>query len=195
MKINFLGDSITHGYAIKQQDIWTSIIQAERNEDVIINKGINGDTTAGMLSRFQVDVVADKPDIVHIMGGANDIICCATADQIKGNFNSLSRQAKSRGIKTIIGIQPLPIVEEVIPIWKEFSDFNRVFEEMKNLNKWLHKYCAVDTNVLLIDYAKELEEKYNRNLNDLYIDGLHLNEKGNKILAEIFLENFSKFKL
>ncbi len=188
MKINFLGDSITYGEHLNREDTWTSIIQKERKDDVIINRGISGDTTTGMLSRFQSEVVADKPDRVHIMGGLNDIICCGTADQIKGNFKAMSQQAKFYGIKPIIGICPLPVIEQINPAWKEFTDFDRLMKEMQNLNNWLCEYSSISEGVLLIDYETELSNQNNVNRSDLYIDGMHLNQQGQQLLSEIFLD-------
>lgn len=37
------------------------------------NRGIGGDTSAGMLSRLYFDVVQQRPDIVIFMGGTNDL--------------------------------------------------------------------------------------------------------------------------
>ncbi len=192
MKINFLGDSITYGEHLDRQDVWTSIIQNKRKDDIIINRGISGDTTAGMLSRFQVEVVADKPDVVHIMGGLNDMTCCATADQVKGNFKAMSKQAQFYGIQPIIGLCPLPVIEQIIPAWKTFADFDRLIEEMKNLHRWLHQYCAVASDIFLIDYNEKLAQYYQENRVDLYSDGLHLNTKGNEVLAKIFLDFYNQ---
>lgn len=188
MKINFIGDSITYGEHLDGEDTWTSMIQNARKEDIIINKGIAGDTTTGMLSRFQVEVVADNPDMVHIMGGLNDIICCGSADQIKGNFKAMSQQAKFYGIKPIIGICPLPVVEQINPAWKAFTDFDRLMQEMQNLNEWLCAYSAVSSGVFLVDYETKLSNQNGENRSNLYIDGMHLNSKGNKLLSDIFLD-------
>lgn len=38
-----------------------------------VDRGISGQTTAQMLLRFQADVIALHPAIVHILGGSNDV--------------------------------------------------------------------------------------------------------------------------
>lgn len=185
MKINFIGDSITYGEHLKRKDTWTTIIQNARKKDIIINRGISGDTTNGMLSRFQAEVVVDKPDVVHIMGGLNDIICYGSADYIKGNFKAMSQQAKFYNIKPIIGICPLPMVKQINPAWKKFTDFNRLIKEMQNLNEWLCEYVSISSDIFFVNYETKLN---NENRSSLYIDGMHLNQQGQKLLSETFLD-------
>ncbi len=187
MRIVFLGDSITYGEYLNRNYVWTKLVQNERPNDTIINRGISGDTTAGMLARFQTEVITDKPDIIHLMGGLNDVICGSTAQQIQGNFNAMSQQAKFYGIQPIIGICPLPIVEQILPEWKKFTDFDQIISEMKTLNEWLRKYIAVSSDISIIDYEAEFNNQYAENRKNIYIDGIHLNEQGNKLLAKIML--------
>ncbi len=187
MKIYFLGDSITYGEYLNRNAVWTTLIQNERPDDTIINSGIPGDTTEGMLARFQKEAVAGKPNIIHIMGGANDIICGKTARDIQGNFMAMTQQAKFYGIQPVIGICPLPVIDHIIPAWKAFTDFTRVIHEMKMLNEWLHSYVSVFANISIIDYDAALSKQFGENRKDLYIDGLHLNKQGNTVLAKTML--------
>ena len=55
MKIICIGDSLTEGYGVGRPENWVTLLN-ERSENDIINKGISGDTTGGMLARFQKDV-------------------------------------------------------------------------------------------------------------------------------------------
>jgi hypothetical protein len=60
----FLGDSITQG--------WNSI--ARIFPDIkVVNRGIGGDTTRGVLYRLNADVLALKPAAVVLLIGINDI--------------------------------------------------------------------------------------------------------------------------
>ncbi|MDP8161639.1 GDSL-type esterase/lipase family protein [Pasteurella skyensis] len=191
MKINFLGDSITYGYELDNKDVWTALIQEKRKEDIIINRGISGDSTAGMLTRFQTEILTDTPDIMHLMGGLNDVFSGAKAKHIQANFFALSHQAKFYGIKTVVGICPLPIKEMLEEDFKAFIKFDDAYKQMKKLNQWLRRYNTISDSISIIDYEKELKNYYQGNIQDLYLDGVHLNEQGNKVLAQIFLDNFS----
>lgn len=180
MKISFLGDSITYAKDLNRNEAWISIIQEKRKDDLFINKGISGDTSSGMLARLHPEIICEKPDFVHIMGGLNDIICHANADQIKGNFKAMSKQANFYGIKPIIGISPL--------LEQKGNDFERILKEMRKLHEWLYEFSSTSLDVMLIDYDQHLSS----DRQDLYLDNLHLNKKGNEILADIFLDFLQK---
>ena len=72
MKIICHGDSLTQGSDMAKPDTWTSLLGNHLGVPVV-NTGISGDTTAGMLARFTVDVVPQKPNIAILMGGTNDL--------------------------------------------------------------------------------------------------------------------------
>jgi lysophospholipase L1-like esterase len=68
----YIGDSLTAATDIPVGHAWPALVTNNLNRTVI-NRGIGGDTTAGMLALFFPDVVADKPAFVFIMGGTNDL--------------------------------------------------------------------------------------------------------------------------
>ena len=73
MKIVCIGDSLTSGFGVFKDKRWTELM-IKNHKLNIINKGINGDTTTGMLCRFFDDVLSLKPSLAIIMGGCNDFI-------------------------------------------------------------------------------------------------------------------------
>jgi hypothetical protein len=78
-----------------------------------INKGVPGNTTAQMLARFQTDVIELHPDVVHILGGANDVKDGVFNPEtecgpICGNLEQMSAMAQAAGIKVVVGT-PLDI--------------------------------------------------------------------------------------
>lgn len=81
-----IGDSVVYGDAISEGDGhantikggWVSRIDNQLNEEfpdgyVTSNKGIPGDTAQGVLNRLNSDVIDQKPDIVIVHVGGNDI--------------------------------------------------------------------------------------------------------------------------
>ena len=71
MKLICIGDSLTFGYGVRPSQRWTRLCAQETGWE-IVNEGISGDTTGGMLARFSADVLPERPDAVLMMGGAND---------------------------------------------------------------------------------------------------------------------------
>ncbi len=188
MKIVFLGDSLTYAYGMKRSDAWLTYVNREDGIEAI-NKGINGDTTSGMLSRFKSDVIDLNPTHVHIMGGANDVICDATEDMIKPNLMAMVHQAHAHGIKPIVGIAPSSLGGKICEEWSSFTDFKRVSQTLLKYREWIFRFC-LSFGVDYIDYHQKLNDYMKKNkLKSLFFDGLHLNEEGNRVIADIFIES------
>jgi lysophospholipase L1-like esterase len=192
MKIVCLGDSLTYGFGARRSLVWTKIAQDKLGME-IINEGICGDTTSGMMGRFYNAVYAKSPAAVLIMGGVNDFIVGADIGIVKSNIMSMAHQSIAKYIDPIIGIPTKIYAENVRSDWAEFSDFNKVAEELAEYRQWLIKFCNT-FNFKYIDFYSELENKAGVESRDLYVDGLHFNEKGNEILAEIFVTAINSYK-
>ena len=67
-----------------------------------IDKGISGQNTSQMLSRFQKDVVDLNPQVVVIMGGTNDLAQGVTKQQIVDNIAQMAEMAAGAGIKVVL---------------------------------------------------------------------------------------------
>ena len=52
MKLICIGDSLTFGYGVRPSQRWTRLCAQETGWE-IVNKGISGDTTGGMLVRLR----------------------------------------------------------------------------------------------------------------------------------------------
>ena len=79
----FLGDSITQG--------WESGLAAAFPDMKVANRGINGDTTRGVLIRLHDDVEVLDPAAVVLLIGTNDLEEGATPDVIAGNLSLIVR--------------------------------------------------------------------------------------------------------
>ena len=67
-----------------------------------IDKGISGQNTTQMLSRFQKDVVDLNPKVVVIMGGTNDLAQGVAKEQIVANISQMAEMADAAGIKVVL---------------------------------------------------------------------------------------------
>ena len=175
-KIVCIGDSLTEGYQILTGSCWPSLLNKEANYEVI-NSGICGDTTSGMLARFHEMVIVHKPDYVIIMGGANDIWFNIPDHQIIGNILAMTRLARHYKIQSIIGI-PTPFY---LP---ESNEGEHFFMDLKGMHLRLKEYIqtlkrfAFDDNQPIIDFSVNMHI-------DLFLeDGLHPNEEGHQIMAK-----------
>ena len=191
MKIVCIGDSITYGFGIRRSETWISLA-AEKTGLKIQNKGINGDTTGGMLARFKEDVINTKPKIVLIMGGANDLIAGADLGIVKANIMAMCHQAFGSLITPVVGISPPMDTRNIRDDWRSFADFSKINTEMTLYREWIYQFSKT-FNVQTIDFYSEINKKTTDFTGSLYIDGLHLNEAGQSFMAEAFCDFIIKY--
>jgi lysophospholipase L1-like esterase len=131
----FIGDETTTNWPMTGQPTW-------------INKGVAGNTTAEMLARFQTDVIDLHPDVVHIMGGANDTIdeTWAPGSQCGPdactNIEEMVQMAEAAGIRPIVAL-PLPVAGMSMNDQIELSTMTRLL---------ILNYVNGDLPAYLLDY-------------------------------------------
>ncbi len=190
----FLGDSITAGFQQGPRDLppryypFTNMLESilrirlkatgSKKDVVIENKGMDGDSTSGMVKRFTMSVVPEKPDYVVLMGGLNDLFTRLPSDDVYRNLVQLTQMSKEIGAE--------PIMLSTTPV-AGAHDFNSV---IKDLNDTVRGYCT-ENDIRFIDLFSELV--HNGTIAEAYSnDGVHLSDGGYKkiisILAPLLLE-------
>lgn len=191
MRTICIGDSFTRGFGVQHDENWVTLLNTPCS--TFLNKGINGDTTGGMLGRFYSDVTADKPNYVIITGGLNDFITGANCPMVQTNYMALVHQAFHHNIIPIIGIQPGFNLSQVRKDWAEFADFSGVSDYQKELRNWIIKFCHT-FGVFYIDFYDSMEKIISNNPSvNFYLDGIHLTQKGHLHIAEIAVNALADF--
>lgn len=185
-KLVCLGDSLTEGYGVDKELAWPALLQEKLHIEVI-NCGISGDTTAGMLARFYPQVLQFNPSHVIIMGGTNDIWWNVNQNIIQANIQAMTRQAEHNGMVPVIGL-PIPIYPEgVDEAWGPKSGFSRCQKKVAQYVKSLKaqakadQFLYLDFYSLFVNNEGEIIEKY-------FLDGIHPTEEGHRLMAELAAE-------
>jgi lysophospholipase L1-like esterase len=151
MKIVCIGDSLTYGFGVRRTKTWTYMSEKKLGME-IINEGINGDTTGGMLGRFYSSVFSQRPDCVFIMGGTNDFIAGADMGTVKANIMSMVHQSMGKMVEPIIGIPPNVDLKNIREDWAEFTDFDKIAKNLEEYKEWLIKFSRL-FNLKIIDFS------------------------------------------
>jgi len=96
-RIVFMGNSIT--------DFWVRDSPDFFKGKSYIGRGISGQTTPQMLTRFRTDVVHLHPKVVVILAGINDLAGNtgpSTLEMIEDNLASMAEIADANGIRVIL---------------------------------------------------------------------------------------------
>lgn len=184
IKLVCIGDSLTAGYEIPLDKRWSDIVNRRFNVEVI-NHGIKGDTTSGMLARFINVITNNQPNYIIIMGGTNDIFFNVEFSTILSNIHSMSRIAKHYGIFPIIGV-PTGFytrgehVNQSMFIDNQTSSSN-IIEYQRLLKQYVEEYEQSS-----IDFGFNMDESF------FLKDGYHPNEKGHICMAKKVIDCLEK---
>jgi lysophospholipase L1-like esterase len=176
-RVVFLGDSITENWVLADPGFF---------EGGVLNRGIGGQTTPQMLVRFRADVIALKPQMVHILAGTNDVAGNtgpSTEQDFKNNIMSMVDLARANGIRVVLGSIPpaatfnwRPQLDPVPPI--------------KALNAWLRDFAA-KSRVEYIDYYAALAGASGELKPEFGNDGVHPNRDGYRVMRKLALERIA----
>lgn len=100
VKLAILGDSLAAGYGLAPAQAFPTRLQAalkDKGRNVaVINHGVSGDTTAGGLERIDW-MMADKPDIVMVELGGNDMLRALDPGATERNLDAIIAKLKQAG--------------------------------------------------------------------------------------------------
>lgn len=99
------GDSLVHGYGLDEQDTFPAQLEAalrERGHRVqVLNAGNSGDTSAAGLARLDW-ALADDPDAVLVVLGANDALRGMEPAETYGNLTSLLADLEEKELPILL---------------------------------------------------------------------------------------------
>lgn len=187
-KLYCLGDSLTFGLGVRFHLRWTNLAAQESKLD-IINLGICGDTTSGMLARLHGDIRPLLPPNalqagvrVLLMGGCNDIFYTGSSSTAQANMGAMVHELISYGVEPIVGI-PLPVASEKAPgAWRKLVDFEEAAAVVGDYCVWLRGFCTAFC-VRCVDFREDFLCRDGRIKNELLLDGLHPTAEGHRLMA------------
>lgn len=182
-KLICLGDSLTFGLRVPQSQTWPRLVQETGVE--VINLGICGDTTGGMLARLPAVLKEQGKTqaVVLIMGGSNDIFYSGTDTAARNNLGAMVHQVIAAGLTPVVGI-PLPIVPEDAPKeWEPVANFHEAAKLLESYCAWLKTYCKA-FHIPTVDFREDFLDTRGNARRELYCDGLHPNAQGHRLMAQ-----------
>ena len=205
LTINFLGDSITEGYGVENpQNIYHQIIKEKYNLKHAYNYGISGTRIArqnapseecprnDLYFGLRSEIMQADADVIVVFGGTNDY---AHGDAPFGNLDDEDIYTFCGGVNSLIN-----------NLLKNFKKAKIVF--MTPLHRTEETNPSQPDGKILEDYAKAvLEICKNKGIpvidlfginpldpydTSLVPDGLHPNDNGHKIMAEVIASELLK---
>lgn len=191
-KIVFIGNSIVNGFPHKRSECFVSRFRDLTGHDVI-NKGINGETTEQVKTRFGKDVLSHKPTRVYLLTGTNDFIYnTAAPTDAFDSLLDLGRTAIAHGIQPIL-LTPLMIDGALAEQrWLEGTDYEKVARELALLRDLMMELPS-DQGIAVIDTQRYYMSLYDKShVEDYLSDGLHPTVVGHAALAYFLFEDLKR---
>jgi len=104
-----LGDSLSAGYGINQENGWVALLEKDLGDDHrIINGSISGDTTGGGLNRLPRLLEEFDPDFVLLELGGNDGLRGQPLALMKANLQAMIKLVREAGAEPVLFGMRLP---------------------------------------------------------------------------------------
>ncbi len=180
-----------------------------RSSYQVLNKGIAGNNSSDLLARVDKDVIANKPDLVILMVGSNDMINSKKFIRVNdylSNLDSIVNLIKAGRPKVKLVVSSILPVEESYLFQrhdpKNFPDKPNV--KIKQLNNAIEQF-AKERNLIFIPLYDEFvrygtdytspESLLVNSKNSSVDDGVHPTANGYKIIGDYFYQKLKENKL
>jgi acyl-CoA thioesterase I len=167
--ILFLGDSLTAGYGVTQEEAYPVLLAARWEKEGVPfkarNAGVSGATTAGLLESLDWSLAPDVHTVLLAVG-ANDGLRGLSLMQSRKNISAIIEEARRRGIRVVLAGMKIP------PNYGEayIRDFQSMYAELAQ------SHGLKRLPFLLEGVAGD--PRYNIE------DGIHPNAAGHRLIAE-----------
>ena len=190
-RIVFFGDSITAaavkpgGYIVKLDSMIA--LQSKTEQYELIGAGVSGNKVYDLYLRMEEDVLAKDPDIVVIYIGVNDVWHKRTSgtgtdpDKFEKFYQAIINKLKAKKINVIL-CTPAVIGEKTDfsnQLDGDLNEYSRIIRNIAGKNS----LPVVDLRKSFLDYNLK-NNTDNRDKTVLTTDGVHLNAKGNQLVAD-----------
>jgi lysophospholipase L1-like esterase len=190
-RVIFFGDSITQlgvepgGYITRIDSMCK--LENKSSEFEFIGSGVGGNKVYDLYLRMDDDVLAKNPDIVVIYIGVNDVWHKASfgtgtdPDKFERFYNAILKRLKDKNIRAIL-CTPAVIGERNDFSNQQDGDMNRYSGIIRGIAQ-KNNLPLVDLRQKFLDYNKQYNTE-NQESGILTRDRVHLNDKGNQLVAE-----------
>jgi isoamyl acetate esterase len=190
-RVIFFGDSITQagveprGYITMLAALMAS--KGLTNNYELLGAGIGGNKVYDLYLRMEEDVLAKKPDIVVIWVGVNDVWhkrsygTGTDADKFEKFYTAIIKKLQEKKIGVLL-CTPAVIGEKTDHSNELDGDLNKYSGIIRELAK-KNNCRLVDLRRVFLNYNLSIN-KDNKESGILTTDRVHLNEAGNKLVAE-----------
>lgn len=167
-KLLILGDSLSAGYGLKQEQSWVSLLQDAWQDSsiTVINAAISGETTDGALARLPRLLTQHQPSHIYIELGGNDGLQGHPVSKMRANLAKIIVASQTAGSEVILQQMQIP------------TNYGRRYTELFTQS---FQSLATEYDITLLPFfLAEIALKPNL----MQADGIHPNGAAQAIIAQ-----------
>jgi len=130
-KVLAIGDSITrgfgadgHGYPEQLQGLLRA--SAGRAGVQVVNMGVDGERSDGLLARIDAAIAANAPAVVLITTGGNDLLRRVDDASVRSNLGAIVQQVRMAGAWPVVFAVPKPTLSVAVG----FGSDHEIYQEL-----------------------------------------------------------------
>jgi lysophospholipase L1-like esterase len=139
----------------------------------VVNQGVNAQPSDVIAARFDEDVVAQKPAVVVIIAGVNDVYQGRPAQHVTDQLAAMYQRARDAGIRVVAGT--------IVPYNTATADQNA---RMHDINDWIRTQAGADPGVIFVDTRAAVAAAGEPDRLASSPDGLHPDPAGYRKMAD-----------
>ena len=199
MKVVFFGDSITEGNRDRNDpaslgnqyvDLFYNKLRNlyEQISFTVLNRGVTGDRIGDLAKRLEDDVLSEKPDVVVILAGINDVVRDSPGEKFDAaafgaEYEKVLRRIKACGAKLIV-VEPFLFG---VPDKKRFRrDFDAELAQIRTL-----ALQYGDAHVALDEIFAGVSQ--NAGIAAYSPDGVHPTHRASRLIADNIIKKMAAF--
>jgi lysophospholipase L1-like esterase len=181
-----LGDSTTAGTPLFKSPIeappsgegdpesqFSYWLMRQHPEWTVLNRGVNGERTDQIAARFDRDVIANKPALVIILAGVNDVYQGRAVSYVTGQLRAMYDRAAAAQIPVVAG--------SIVPYNTATAEQNTA---MRTINAWIASEATRDSRIEFADTRAAAAAPGQPDMLSGSPDGLHPDVAGYRKMAE-----------
>lgn len=183
--IYYFGDSLTYGYGVAPNECWPFLLE-ELCGKKCVNLGVNGDTTNYVLQRVKTHISSheyEKGNVSIVMAGENDVLMYGANKYDVQNVIDACKYIRDIGMTPIVAVQP-GFAWSPYPFYGDM-DVDYLNQNHNAFAEALLAECNL-YNIITVDLRHTFENHTN-----MFIDGVHLNQEGHKLIASAVNDKLS----
>jgi lysophospholipase L1-like esterase len=139
----------------------------------VLNRGVNGERSDQIRGRFDRDVIAEKPTVVVVIAGVNDVYQGRSAAHVIEQLEWMYKRAAAAGIQVIAGT--------ILPYNTASADQNR---RMHEINDWMRRLPDTGLAVHVVDTRAAVAAPGRPDMLSETSDQLHPTAHGYRAMAD-----------